>query len=374
MKVLVLNAGSSSLKYRLFVDEKQVAYGAVERIGESESGIKNHMEALKVVGKRLRSSGVVGSFDSLDAVGHRVVHGGEKFTDPVLVDEKVIEALRELIPLAPLHNPANIEGILTMRKIAPDVPQVAVFDTAFHQSMPKEAFLYAIPLELYSSYGIRRYGFHGTSHSYIFAEAAKLLGRPRESLNVITLHLGNGASACAIENGRSIDTSMGFTPLEGLVMGTRCGDLDPEIPLFLEEKGVDAGKILNKESGLKGLCGYNDMREVEKSAADKSAEAQTALKIYSRRVRKYIGAYFALLGRVDAVVFTAGIGENSPKIREMVCSGLENLGIELDMAKNRAGETDISKDTSRSRIFVIKTDEELQIARETEALLSDGRL
>lgn len=373
MRVLVLNAGSSSLKYRLFDCEKEIGAGVVERIGEP-GGVKDHMEALKIAQERLESDGALDSFDSLDAVGHRVVHGGERFTRPALVDEGLIEALEELVPLAPLHNPANIEGILTMRKIAPKTPQVAVFDTAFHQSMPKEAYLYAIPLEFYERYAIRRYGFHGASHAYVCKEAAKLLGRPPASLNMITLHLGNGASACAVEGGRSVDTSMGFTPLEGLVMGTRCGDIDPQIPLFLNEKGVDVQELLNRRSGLKGLCGHNDMREVLKLADEGCDDAKIALEIYTRRIRKYIGAYAALLGRVDALVFTAGIGEKSPEVRELSCRGLEGFGIEIDLSKNRAGETEISKEAGRVKIFVVKTDEELEIARQTEALLSDARL
>ena len=373
MKILVLNAGSSSLKYRLFENEKKVAGGIVERIGE-KGGVKDHTEALAMAEKRLKESGAVLSFASLDAVGHRVVHGGEKFTGPAVVDEALIETLKGLIPLAPLHNPANIEGIVTMRKIAPHVPQVAVFDTAFHQSMPKEAFLYAIPLEMYRRYGIRRYGFHGTSHCYVAKEAAKLLQRPLGELNIITLHIGNGASACAIEGGRSIDTSMGFTPLEGLVMGTRCGDLDPEIPIFLQERGVDAAELLNKESGLKGLCGRSDMREVERLAAEGDKDAVTALELFARRIRKYIGAYAALLGRVDAVVFTAGIGENSSKVRESACRGLERFGIELDSDKNLEHRTEISTERSAVKLLVIPTDEELEIARQTGALLSDDRL
>ncbi len=373
MKVLVLNAGSSSLKYRLFDAGREIGSGVIERIGE-QGGVKDHMEALKIAQDRMGADGVLSSFDSLDAVGHRVVHGGEKFTQPAVVDDELIDVLKKLVPLAPLHNPANIEGILTMRKIAPKIPQVAVFDTAFHQSMPKESFLYAIPLELYDRYAIRRYGFHGTSHSYVCKEAAKLLGRPPESLNLITLHLGNGASACAVESGRSIDTSMGFTPLEGLVMGTRCGDIDPQIPLFLNGKGVDAEEVLNRRSGLKGLCGHNDMREVLKLADEGFADAKTALSIYTRRIRKYIGAYAALLGRVDAVVFTAGIGEKSPKVRELSCRGLEGFGIELDSTKNSTGEVEISIESGPVKIFVIKTDEELEIARQTEALLSDARL
>ncbi len=373
MKILVLNAGSSSLKYRLFYEKKDVGGGIVESIGESGEA-KDHMEALKLAETRLRSSGLIDRFDSLDAVGHRVVHGGDKFTEPVIVDTALIDALNGLKSLAPLHNPANIEGILTMQKIAPSVLQVAVFDTAFHQSMPKEAFLYAIPLELYQRYAIRRYGFHGISHSYVSKVAAGLLKKPLNRLNAITLHLGSGASVCAIKGGRSIDTSMGFTPLEGLVMGTRCGDLDPEIPLFLQKKGVDVEKILNEESGLKGLCGHSDMREVERLAEKKDKNAQMALELFARRVRKYIGAYFTLLKKVDALVFTAGIGENSTVIREMVCRGLNGLGIVLDMERNSRAETVISSDSSRTKIFVIHTDEELEIARQTEAFLSGNRL
>ncbi len=372
MKILVLNAGSSSLKYKLFDGGKAVTGGEVERIGQS-GGVKDHTEALAIAEKRLEKSGALLSFSSLDGVGHRVVHGGEKFTGPALVDDTLIERLKELIPLAPLHNPANIEGIVTMRRVVPHIPQVAVFDTAFHQSMPKEAFLYAIPLETYRRYGIRRYGFHGTSHHYVAKEAAKFLKKPLDELNIITLHIGNGASACAIEGGRSIDTSMGFTPLEGLVMGTRCGDLDPEIPLFLQKRGVDADALLNRESGLKGLCGESDMREVERLAAGGDQDAVTALELFARRIRKYIGAYAALLGRVDALVFTAGIGENSSVVRELSCMGLERFGIALDGGRNEEGRKEISAEGSSTKILVIPTDEELEIARETETLLNSLR-
>lgn len=373
MKILVLNAGSSSLKYRLFSNREEAAGGVVERIGEPE-GVKDHMEALKIAEREILSSGIVKRFGDLDGVGHRVVHGGERFSRAALIDSSVLEALKELVSLAPLHNRANIEGIETMKKLAPGVAQVAVFDTAFHQSLSEEAFLYAVPIEIYREFGVRRYGFHGTSHLYVAKEAAKLLGAPLKELNIITLHLGNGASACAIEGGRSVDTSMGFTPLEGLVMGTRCGDLDPHIPLFLQEKGLDAAKILNSESGLKGLCGRNDMREVERMAQEGDEKAILALKIFVRRVKKYIGAYSAILGRVDALVFTAGIGENSPLVRSLCCEGLEGLGFVLDEERNRNLRSVVSSQESSVKILVIQTDEELEIALQTEALLREDRL
>ncbi len=373
MKILVLNAGSSSLKYTLFKDGRELFRGMVAHIGEA-SGPKSHMEALKIAQKKIKESGAVETFERLDGVGHRVVHGGERFTEPTLVDETLIEELKELIPLAPLHNPANIEGIVTMGKIAPKIPQVAVFDTAFHQSMTKAAFLYAIPIEFYREHGVRRYGFHGTSHHYVAKEAAKLLKRPLEELNIITLHLGNGASACAIEGGKSVETSMGFTPLEGLVMGTRCGDLDPEIPLFLQEIGADVKDVLNYKSGLKGLCGSNDMRQVQKLAESGDEQAAVAIEIFTRRVKKYIGAYSALLGRVDALVFTAGIGEKSAYVRRLCCSGLDWLGFELDERENSKNSRVVSTEGSRVKILVIPTDEELEIALQTEAVLRDDRL
>jgi len=370
VKTLVLNAGSSSLKYKLFIDGKDVAGGIVELVG----GHKEYKEALYEVERKILQSGRLDSFSSLDGVGHRVVHGGELFTFPTLVDESVVDRLRELIPLAPLHNPANIEGIVSMRELAPKVPQVAVFDTAFHHTMQREAYLYAIPLDLYRRYAIRRYGFHGTSHFYVAKEAAKVLKKPLDELNLITLHLGNGASVCAVENGKSVDTSMGFTPLEGLVMGTRCGDLDPEIPTFLQEMGIDVRSLLNKDSGLKGLCGRSDMRDVERMAADGDEDARTALKLYARRVCKYIGAYSILLGRIDALVFTAGVGENSPVVRDMICQGLRGMGIVLDRNRNGSGERIVSADDSEVEVLVVQTNEELEIARQTEALLSDNRL
>ncbi len=373
MKILVLNAGSSSLKYTLFDDRETIVKGIVENICE-KGEVKDHAKALEIVEKRVLETGGIRSFGELDGVGHRVVHGGERFTEPTLVDETLIEELKELIPLAPLHNPANIAGIESMLKLAPGFAQVAVFDTAFHQSMGEDAYLYAIPFELYEKYAIRRYGFHGTSHSYVAKEAAKLLKRPLEELNIITLHLGNGASACAIEGGRSVDTSMGFTPLEGLVMGTRCGDLDPEIPLFLQEIGVDPKDVLNYKSGLKGLCGRNDMRQIEKMAKKGNERASLAIDIFTRRIKKYIGAYTALLGRVEALVFTAGIGENSALIRKMCCAGLKDLGFEIDDTRNEKSESVVSTEKSRVKILVVPTDEELEISMQTEALLRDDRL
>ncbi len=369
MKILVLNSGSSSLKYKLFDRRRKVAEGLVEKIGE-EGGVKDHREALESAERDLVERGALASFEDLDAAGHRVVHGGERFIEPTRIDSEVIEAIRELIPLAPLHNPANLAGIEMMARKVPQLPQVAVFDTAFHQTMPKEAYLYAIPMELYEKDGVRRYGFHGTSHSYVAKMAAEKLGRPLESLNLITLHLGNGASACAIENGKSVDTSMGFTPLAGLVMGTRCGDLDPEIAILMQKRGVDADRILNKLSGLKGLCGENDMRSVQEAALSGDEAAQTALKVYTHRIRHYIGAYFAILGRVDAIVFTAGVGEHSTLVRKLSCEGLEAMGIELDAARNEAGREDISAEGSKVRILVLPTDEELEIALQTEAVLN----
>ena len=368
MKILVLNAGSSSLKYKLFDNRRVLAQGSVAHIGEP-GGVPNHEKALETAESSLIEKGVLRSFGELDGVGHRVVHGGERFRAPTRIDKGVIDAIRALIPLAPLHNPANLQGIESMAKKAPNVPQVAVFDTAFHQTMPKEAWLYALPMRFYEKEGIRRYGFHGTSHYYVAKEAAKRLKRPLNECNLITLHLGNGASLCAIKEGKSVDTSMGFTPLAGLVMGTRSGDVDPEIPILLQKQGYDADKILNKESGLKGLCGDNDLRRIQDRAAAGDEAALTALRVYTRRIRHYLGAYMAQLGHLDALVFTAGVGEHSATVRRMVCEGLENFGIALDSARNDRNETEISDDSSAIKVFVIPTDEELEIAMQTETLL-----
>ncbi len=325
----------------------------------------------------LNHSGAITSIDELDAVGHRVVHGGSTFDQPTLVTQKVINTIHDLIPLAPLHNPANLEGIIVLQKLHPSLPQVAVFDTAFHQSMPPSAYLYPLPYTLYQKSGIRRYGFHGTSHAFVAKETARIIGEDLEELNLITLHLGNGASAAAIQAGKSIDTSMGLTPLEGLMMGTRCGDIDPAIIPFIShnlELDIDAiDAILNKESGLKGICGSNDMREVVERSEQDDKMSRLALEMYAYRIKKYIGAYSAALGRVDAVIFTGGIGENAAKVRELVCEGLnESIGLKLDQVKNRQKSTQnrsIHDAESRIKLFVIRTNEELEIALQTEGII-----
>jgi acetate kinase len=305
-----------------------------------------------------------------------VVHGGEEFKEPTRINKKVIDTIRRLIPLAPLHNPANLMGIEVAMQSAPEVPQIAVFDTAFHQSIPAHAFRYAIPQNLYEAHHVRRYGFHGTSHYYVAKQAANLLHRTLQSLNLITLHLGNGASMTAVKGGRSLDTSMGMTPLEGLIMGTRSGDIDPAIIFYLERKtGMERDKvefILNHESGLKGICGVNDMREIEKLAEAGNARARLAIEMVCYRIKKYIGAYYAVLGQLDALVFTAGIGENSPLIRARSCRGLSHLGIDVDPLKNdrRSEEAfEIQSTSSRVKILVVPTDEELEIAQQTVACI-----
>ncbi|NPA81663.1 MAG: acetate kinase [Epsilonproteobacteria bacterium] len=385
MKILTINSGSSSLKVALFEmrDEKRVSFLEVEKIGEDisrvlleketvfEGKIEDHYEALKKIEKILNEKNILKNFDQLSAVGHRVVHGGEKFKKSVIIDKKVIKDIKELSSLAPLHNPSNLKGIEAILKKAPSLTQVAVFDTAFHQTMPKKAYLYAIDYKTAQKEKIRRYGFHGTSHMHVAKEGAKILKKELKDLNLITIHLGNGASITAIKNGKSVDTSMGFTPLEGLVMGTRSGDIDPGVLLYLMEKGFEAKEIeelLNKRSGLKGLCGKNDMREIEKIKAN-SQTASLAFEIFCYRVKKYIGAYMAALGEVEALIFTAGIGENSLEVRERVCENLEIFGIKLDKEKNKRNETIISKKSSKVKVLVIKTDEEIEIARETKRLL-----
>jgi len=385
VKILTINSGSSSLKVALFEmrDEKRVSFLEVEKIGEDisrvlleketvfEGKIEDHYEALKKIEKILNEKNILKNFDQLSAVGHRVVHGGEKFKKSVIIDKKVIKDIKELSSLAPLHNPSNLKGIEAILKKAPSLTQVAVFDTAFHQTMPKKAYLYAIDYKTAQKEKIRRYGFHGTSHMHVAKEGAKILKKELKDLNLITIHLGNGASITAIKNGKSVDTSMGFTPLEGLVMGTRSGDIDPGVLLYLMEKGFEAKEIeelLNKRSGLKGLCGKNDMREIEKIKAN-SQTASLAFEIFCYRVKKYIGAYMAALGEVEALIFTAGIGENSLEVRERVCENLEIFGIKLDKEKNKRNETIISKKSSKVKVLVIKTDEEIEIARETKRLL-----
>ncbi len=392
MKILVLNSGSSSIKCQYFVDQKSIASALIERIGESEgygevddgvhrathSGpIADHHQALTLLFSMLRDARIVTSIDELDGVGHRVVHGGDAFDQPTLITQEVIDSIHQFIPLAPLHNPNNLYGINAIKKLYPNLPQVAVFDTAFHQTMPPPAYLYPLPYVLYQEKNVRRYGFHGTSHAYVAKEAARMLDKPLTEVNLITLHLGNGASATAIRNGKSIDTSMGLTPLEGLMMGTRCGDIDPAIIPFLSEntdmdlEAIDS--MLNKESGLKGICGTNDMREVIEQTEEGDAMSALALEMYTYRIKKYIGAYTVALGRVDAIVFTGGIGEHAVKIREMACEGLEaSIGAKLDLDKNRQkSSTNRSIEAKESRIglFVIRTDEELEIALQTEEVI-----
>ncbi len=373
MRILVLNTGSSSLKFRVIevAREETLAHGVIERIGEAPA--TSHREALDLAIEKLGGA-------DIDAVGHRVVHGGERFREATLFDRSVRDEIERLAPLAPLHNPSNLLGIDAALERWPDAPQVVVFDTAFHHTIPERAHRYAIPEELRRRFGIRRYGFHGTSHAFVARRAARFLGRAPGDTNLITLHLGNGASATAIENGRSVDTSMGMTPLEGLVMGTRTGDLDPSVPGFLARAtGRPIGEIervLDEESGLQGLCGASDMRDVLKRAASGDAAAVLALDVYAHRVRKYVGAYTAVLGRVDALLFTAGIGENAAEVRERCTAGLEPLGFTLDPERNRApehGERAIHHASSRSAILVIPTDEELEIAHQTQDCVERSR-
>ena len=395
MKVLVVNCGSSSLKYQLFnmEDESVLAKGLVERIGIEGSilnhqptgkakvpltaDIKNHNIAIKMVLDALtdKEHGVVASIDEIDAIGHRVVHGAEKFSDSVLITPAVMDALEEFVELAPLHNPPNISGINACAEVMPNVPQVGVFDTAFHQTMPKHAFLYGLPYEAYEKYGVRRYGFHGTSHKYVSQRVAELMGQHMSNLRIITCHLGNGASIAAVKNGKSIDTSMGFTPLQGLVMGTRCGDIDPAIITYLMKKlSMSPEKIdtyLNKKSGVLGISGVSsDFRDLEDASAKGNERAQLAIDVFAYTVRKYIGSYAAAMGGVDAIVFTAGLGENSVHMRDYICNGLEFLGTRIDHTRNnvRGQEQEISVEGSKVKIFVVPTNEELVIARDTKTI------
>lgn len=397
MKVLVLNCGSSSIKYQFFdtVTKVALAKGLVERIGMS-SAVLTHQphdrEKIRIVGEILDHTiaieyviavllspnhGVIKDKKEIDAVGHRVVHGGETFSGSVLITDMVLKALKDNIELAPLHNPPNIKGIEAATKHLPNTPQCGVFDTAFHVKMPAHAYLYGIPYELYKRYKIRRYGFHGTSHRFVSERAAILLGKPYEKLKIITAHLGNGASIAAIDGGRSIDTSMGFTPLEGLLMGTRCGDIDPSIPLYVmgrEELNLnEINTLLNKHSGIAGLSGVSsDMREIEEAVNAGNERAKIAFNAYNYRIKKYIGAYAAALGGVDAVVFTGGVGENSVMTRYEVCTGLGYMGLELDVEKNKhvSGECDIATKNSKVRVLRIPTNEELVIALDTEEIVT----
>lgn len=395
MKILVINCGSSSLKYQLFDmnGEAVLAKGLVERIGIEGSRLKaegngkkeiyeyemkDHKAALGYVLKALTNDtvGAVASLDEISGVGHRVVHAGEKYSASVRVDDEVMKALEECVELAPLHNPPNITGIRAIQELMPGKPNVAVFDTAFHQTMPKEQYIYALPYEYYEKDRVRRYGFHGTSHKYVAERAADLLGKRPEEVNLITCHLGNGASLAAVRGGKSVATSMGLTPLEGLVMGTRCGDIDPQIVTFLMAKYgyslEEMNNILNKKSGVLGISGVSsDFRDIEGAFAEGNDRAGLALDVFHDKVRKYIGAYAAVLGKIDAVVFTAGLGENSKESRSAVCQNLEFMGVKLDEAKNnvRGKEAEISKDGSKVKVFVIPTNEELMIARDTLSLI-----
>ena len=395
MKILVLNCGSSSLKYQLIdmKDENVLAKGLCERIGIDgrlkhegrgdkyvvDALMKDHTAAVSMVIEALidKNHGVIDSIDEVSAVGHRIVHGGEYFSNSVILTKEVKEAITACNELAPLHNPANLIGIDACEKLLPGKPQVGVFDTAFHQTMPEKAYLYAIPYELYDKYKIRRYGFHGTSHKYVSARCSEILEKPIEDLKIITCHLGNGASVCAIKNGKSIDTSMGFTPLEGLAMGTRSGDIDPAVISFVSEKEnltvKEVENILNKQSGVLGISGISsDFRDLEDAAAEGNKKAQIALDIFHYRVAKYVGEYAAAMNGVDAVVFTAGIGENGPETREAICEYLGYLGIFIDKDRNncRGKEVIISTEDSKIKALAIPTNEELVIARDTKGLLA----
>lgn len=398
-RVLVLNSGSSSVKYQLLDmadGSSRLAVGLVERIGEVTSRLKHtcvttgavreftgpipdHAAALKAVAEELSKDGVGLDSPELAAIGHRVVHGGLVFTEPTVVDEAVLAEIERLIPVAPLHNPANLVGIRTAMALRPDLPQVAVFDTAFHTTMPESAARYAIDVATADAYRIRRYGFHGTSHAYVSRATAKLLGKAPEDVNVIVLHLGNGASASAVRGGRCVDTSMGLTPLEGLVMGTRSGDLDPAVIFHLMRVGEmstdEIDTLLNKKSGLIGLCGDNDMREIRRRIDEGDEQAELAFDIYIHRLKKYIGAYCAVLGRVDAIAFTAGVGENASAVREAAVAGLELLGLEVDGALNAVRSEEprlISPASGRVAVAVVPTDEEWEIAAQTYALVGNS--
>jgi acetate kinase len=398
VKILVLNSGSSSVKYKFFdsVEEICLAEGQVERVGLSGSllhhrradgdhirtGVEavDHGQAIETVIAVLLSKnhGVISDKREIEAVGHRVAHGGERFKGSVLITDEVMKAIEECIELAPLHNPNNLKGIEACSALLPGISQVAVFDTAFHHTVPSHAYIYAVPYILYRRYGIRRYGFHGTSHRYVAARTAERMSRSLDELRVITCHLGNGCSMAAIERGRSVDTSMGFTPLEGLVMGTRCGDMDPALVLYVMGKEnltvAEANAMLNKHSGLAGISGISsDMREIEKQAESGKERAQLALDVFTYRVKKYIGAYAAAMGGIDAVTFTGGIGSNSPIVRAKSVEGLDFLGIDIDTERNAnciACDGEVSSELSMVRVYSILTDEELVIAMDTERIVS----
>ena len=393
MKVLVINAGSSSLKYQLIdmTNESALAVGLCERIGinngiitqkrldgkklEIQTDLPTHKTALTEVVKALTDSefGVIKDMNEINAVGHRVVHGGEQFTTSALIDTSVEQAIKDCFELAPLHNPPNMMGITACAEIMPGTPMVAVFDTAFHMTLPAYAYMYALPYDLYEKHGIRKYGFHGTSHMYVARRAAAMLGKPEKDVKVITCHLGNGSSITAVKGGKSIETSMGFTPLEGVAMGTRCGSIDPAVvPFIMEKEGLstrEVDNLMNKKSGVLGISGIsNDFRDLDEAASNGNQRAELALEVFAYKIKKFIGEYSAVLNGIDAVVFTAGIGENSATIRKRILSGLEGVGIKIDDEKNkiRGQEIDISTPDSKVRVLVIPTNEELTIARDTK--------
>ncbi|NMB01777.1 MAG: acetate kinase [Firmicutes bacterium] len=395
MNVFVLNCGSSSVKYKLYSMENEhvLAEGRVERIGQDNAVITHQSTGKEKISKTMPilehtiaiqeslnllthpEHGILKSVDEIDAVGHRVVHGGESFSDSVLINERTKEILDSLAELAPLHNPANVTGIRAAEKIMPGVPQVAVFDTAFHSTIPPHAYLYAIPYSVYQRHKVRRYGFHGTSHKYVSQRTAELMGKNIEDLKIISCHLGNGASIAAIAGGKSIDTSMGFTPLEGLMMGTRSGDIDPGAIFYIMKKENlslhEIDSMLNKHSGLYGIAGVSDMRDIEKGIAEDDKLSTLAFAIYEYRIRKYIGSYVAAMNGVDAIVFTAGIGENTPSLRSELCKNLPYLDIHIDEEKNkiRGEDVEISTPDSKVKVFVVPTDEELVIARDTASIV-----
>ncbi|MDQ0255026.1 acetate kinase [Evansella vedderi] len=388
-KIMAINAGSSSLKFQLLnmPDETVLTKGVVERIGldnavftievngekkKETTDIPDHSVAVKILLDKLTGYGIIESLNEIDGIGHRVVHGGEKFNDSVVINKDVINGIEEVSELAPLHNPANLVGIRAFQEVLPNVPSVAVFDTAFHQTMPKESYLYSLPYEYYKKFGIRKYGFHGTSHKYVSQRAAEILGRPLEHLRLISCHLGNGASIAAIEGGKSIDTSMGFTPLAGVTMGTRSGNIDPAlIPYIMEKTGLSAEEViqvLNKKSGMLALSGFSsDLRDIELSAEEGNERARLALEVFTSRIHKYIGSYAARMHGLDAVIFTAGIGENSDVIRAQVMKGLEFMGIYWDPSLNkvRGKEAFINYPHSPVKVMIIPTNEEVMIARDT---------
>ena len=396
MKILVLNCGSSSIKYALYnMDDKSVmTSGGAERVGLDGAFVKvklangekkqimhdipEHTEGVKFIFSLLTDPeiGVIKSLDEINAVGHRMVHGGEKFTESVVITPEVIKAFEAVSDLAPLHNPANMKGVNAVSELMPGLPQVGVFDTAFHQTMPAKAYMYAVPYELYEKYGVRRYGFHGTSHRYVSKRACEFLGIPQQGCKMITAHIGNGGSLAAVVDGKCVDTTMGLTPLEGVMMGTRSGDIDGGAVTFIQKKlGLDAdgiSNLLNKKSGVQGLCGFSDMRDVENAAKNGDKKAEVAQASYFYRIKKYIGAYAAAMGGCDVLVFTAGVGENQTGMREAACEGLEFMGIKIDKAVNatvRGKEAVISAPDSKVKVVVIPTDEELMIATDTMALV-----